>query len=178
MQDRAHPNYFDLLDVPRRYDLEIEQLAENYRRLQAQVHPDRFAQADPAERRASMQLATQANDAYRTLKDPVSRGQYLLELNGYDPATADRKMDTAFLEQQMTLRANLEEIPQLSEPLDRLDQLREQLAEQVKNRQLRLADTFNSLDPANLAQASNLVRELQFLDKLRQEAEELEEQLL
>ena len=50
------------------------------------MHPDRFAHAGDAERRASLQWTTRVNEAYRTLKDPVQRAKHLLELHGVDVA--------------------------------------------------------------------------------------------
>ena len=57
-----------------------------YRQIQSQVHPDRFAQASDTEKRLALQWATHANEAYQTLKHPISRGRYLLQLAGVDTA--------------------------------------------------------------------------------------------
>ena len=178
MQNTPHQNHFELLNMPRRYDLDLTQLADQYRQLQAQVHPDRFTQADAAERRASMQLATRANDAYRTLKDPIQRGQYLLELSQQQDAPNNSKMSTDFLEQQITLRETLEELPEQADPLPELDQFRQQVTGLFNSKQTALIAAFKDPDPATWGDAGNLIRELQFLNKLRQEADELEEQLL
>ncbi len=85
--------------------MDLGVLDSRYRELQRTVHPDRFASAGEAERRLSMQQATTINEGYQTLKDPLKRGRYLLELSGYnlgdEPHTT---RDTAFLMQQMELR--------------------------------------------------------------------------
>ena len=74
------------------------------------MHPDRFAQAGDAERRASMQMTTRVNEAYRTLKSPVRRAQYLLELNGVDVGfETNTAMPREFLMEQMELRERLED---------------------------------------------------------------------
>ncbi|MGZ5101278.1 MAG: Fe-S protein assembly co-chaperone HscB, partial [Usitatibacter sp.] len=62
-------------------------LEQHYRELQSQVHPDRFASGTEAERRVAMQWATRANEAYQTLKNPLKRARYLVELNGIDLQT-------------------------------------------------------------------------------------------
>ena len=178
MQNSPHQNHFQLLNMPRRYDLDLAQLADQYRQLQAQVHPDRFTQADAAARRASMQLAAQANDAYRTLKDPIQRGQYLLSLEQQQDTAHDGRMAIDFLEQQMTLRETLQELPEQSEPLIALGEFQQQVSELFGAKKTQLSDAFQDPDPVTWGAADNLIRELQFLNKLRQEADELEEQLL
>ena len=77
-------NHFELFGLTPAYALDLEHLDRAYRDIQAQVHPDRFAQAGDAERRASMQMTTQVNEAYRTLKSSVQRAKYLLERGAVD----------------------------------------------------------------------------------------------
>ena len=73
------------------------------------MHPDRFASAGDAERRASMQWTTRVNEAYRTLRSPVQRARYLLELEGVDVAfETNTAMPPDFLMRQMELREALE----------------------------------------------------------------------
>ena len=79
-------NHFELFGLVPGYALEPERLERAYLEIQARIHPDRFAHAGDAERRASMQWTTRVNEAYRTLKDPVERARYLLELKGVDVA--------------------------------------------------------------------------------------------
>ncbi len=79
-------NHFELFGLAPAFALEAEALEHSYRDIQARVHPDRFAHAGDAERRASLQWTTRVNEAYRTLKDPVQRGKHLLELHGVDVA--------------------------------------------------------------------------------------------
>ena len=77
-------NFFQLFGLPEHYRLDNAQLDLQYHALQTQVHPDKFAHLSDAERRLSMQWATRANEAYQTLRNPIRRGRYLLELNGVD----------------------------------------------------------------------------------------------
>src|SRR5262245_40059980 len=79
-------SHFELFGLAPAFALDLARLETAYRQIQAQVHPDRFAHAGDAERRASMQMTTRVNEAYRTLKSPVRRAQYLLALNGIDVA--------------------------------------------------------------------------------------------
>jgi molecular chaperone HscB len=103
-------NHFELFGLASAYALDLEHLDRAYRDIQSRVHPDRFAQAGDAERRASMQMTTQVNEAYRTLKSPVQRAKYLLALNGVDVAfETNTAMPREFLMEQMELREKLEE---------------------------------------------------------------------
>src|SRR5215510_1044516 len=91
-------NHFELFGLAPAYALDQARLDAAYRDIQARVHPDRYAHAGDAERRASMQMTTQVNEAYRTLKDPVRRAIYLLELGGVDVAfETDTAMPKDFL---------------------------------------------------------------------------------
>jgi molecular chaperone HscB len=63
---RMH-NHFDLFGLAPAYALETDALERSYREIQSRVHPDRFAHAGDAERRASLQWTTRVNEDYRTL---------------------------------------------------------------------------------------------------------------
>jgi molecular chaperone HscB len=82
---------FAVLGVPRRYGIDLVEAEAAYQKLSRRLHPDRFATADPRARRASLAHTVQLNQAWRTLKDPVRRAEYLLELAGVDVAGDDQK---------------------------------------------------------------------------------------
>ena len=103
--------HFELFGLPRSFDVDLELLDRNYRELQRKIHPDRFVNASDQERRISMQQATQINEGYRVLKDPLMRGRYLLELDGRDfDDERNTTSDTAFLMEQMELREALADV--------------------------------------------------------------------
>jgi molecular chaperone HscB len=99
---------FTLFALPRRFALDGEALAQRWRMLQAEVHPDRFSAEGAAAQRVAMQWAVRVNEAYRRLKDPLSRATYLCELAGHrlDPHD-NRSLPPAFLAQQMEWREAL-----------------------------------------------------------------------
>src|SRR2546422_5828703 len=102
-------NHFELFGLEPVFALNADSLDSAYRDIQAKVHPDRFAHAGDAERRASLQWTTRVNEAYRTLKSPLQRAKHLLELQGVDLAfETSTQMPPDFLMQQMELREGLE----------------------------------------------------------------------
>jgi molecular chaperone HscB len=160
-------DFFELFGLARRYALDAGRLEQAYRDIQAKVHPDRFAHAGDAERRASMQMSTTVNDAYRTLKNPVARAKYLLELNGVDVAfETDTAMPTEFLMQQMELREQLEEAKDSAA----LDVLNQKLAEDKKEIEQKLSDDFDV--KKDLESSKALVRKLMFFERLSEEVNE------
>jgi len=99
---------FAQLGVPRRYDLASTELESRYRELNRKLHPDRFAKADARDRLLSLKAATALNEAYRTLKTPVGRAEYLLELHGHKLDEGDA-VDPDFLMEILELRERLAE---------------------------------------------------------------------
>src|SRR5690606_5182604 len=103
-------NHFELFDLPVQFSIDLDQLNQQFRKVQSEVHPDRFAAASGAERLKSMQLATLANEAYQTLKNPTSRARYLLQLQGIDTQEdSNTAMPGDFLMLQMEWREAMEE---------------------------------------------------------------------
>jgi molecular chaperone HscB len=157
-------NHFELFGLQPAYALELEQLERAYREIQARIHPDRFAQAGDAERRASMQWTTHVNEAYRILKSPVQRGKYLLGLQGVDVAfETNTAMPAEFLTQQMQWREQLEEAQDRKDAAA-LNRLRARLQADRRALEARIAERIDrQQDPAG---AADLVRRLMFLEKL------------
>ncbi|MCC7416753.1 MAG: Fe-S protein assembly co-chaperone HscB [Acidobacteria bacterium] len=108
-----HGDYFAFLGLPRRLMLDAADLEQRFRMLSRQFHPDFFYNAAPAERRASLERSSYLNDAYRTLKQPVSRIEYLLQLEGAaarTPQEQSRQVPPALLEEVFALNEELDEI--------------------------------------------------------------------
>jgi molecular chaperone HscB len=157
-------NHFDLFGLSPVFSIEGEALERSYREIQSKVHPDRFAHAGDAERRASLQWTTRVNEAYRTLKDPVQRAKHLLELQGVDVAfETNTAMPPEFLMQQMELRETLEE----AKDAQALDALRSNLKREKQSLEKAIAQAID--EKKDYRGASDLVRKLQFLDRLDEE---------
>jgi molecular chaperone HscB len=154
-------SHFELFGLAPAFAVEGEALERSYREIQSRVHPDRFAHAGDAERRASLQWTTRVNEAYRVLKDPVQRARHLLELQGVDVAfETDTKMPPDFLMQQMELREALENAKDSAA----LDALRKDLVHEKSLMEKQIGEAIDK--NKDYAGAAGLVRKLQFLDKL------------
>ncbi len=103
-------DYFALFGLPARYRFDPAELDAAYRKLQTEVHPDRFAAAGDDERRLALQSSSRVNEAYRALRSPLERAHYLLLLRGIDAlAETDTALPTQFLEQQLECREAMAE---------------------------------------------------------------------
>src|SRR5262245_10722329 len=160
-------SHFELFGLPARFSLDEELLEKAYRDIQSKVHPDRFAHAGDAERRASLQWTTRVNEAFQTLKNPVRRARHLLELQGVDVAfETNTAMPPEFLMQQMELREKLEE----ANDSKALDMLRKDLLSSRHSLQGEIARAIDT--EKDYKGAADLVRKLQFLHRLDEEIDE------
>jgi molecular chaperone HscB len=109
-------DYFSFLGLPRKLNVDAADLEQRFRALSRQFHPDYFYNATPAERRASLERSSYLNDAYRTLRQPISRIEYLLKLEGLGasgPAEASKQVPPGLLEEVFALNEELDEIREL-----------------------------------------------------------------
>jgi len=81
MQDRT---YFDIFSLPQHLNIDLVALEKSFYAFSRKLHPDRFAGRSAAEQEAALAESSRLNDAYRTLKDPIVRTEYLLKLEGIE----------------------------------------------------------------------------------------------
>ncbi len=157
-------NHFELFGLAPAFALDPERLERAYRDIQSSVHPDRFAHAGDAERRASMQMTTRVNEAYRALRSPLQRAKYLLELNGVDAGLeTNTAMPADFLMDQMALREKLED----ARDAEALGLIEKELSGLKEAMEAQLAECIDGRQ--DYRGASDLVRKLMFLEKLDEE---------
>ncbi|HQT00860.1 MAG: Fe-S protein assembly co-chaperone HscB [Hydrogenophilales bacterium 16-64-46] len=168
-------SHFDLFHLPATYAIDRDKLDVAYRELQNTVHPDRFAAKTEAEQRVAMQWATQANEAYQTLKHPVNRGVYLLKLQGIDALDAmNTQMAPAFLMQQMEWREAIDDA-RAAKSVAALDSLTAELRAAHRRIEAELGVLLD--DAKDLDAARETVRQLRFMDKLLAEVGEVYEDI-
>ena len=171
-------NYFELFGIAEGFEIDLEVLSAHYRDLQRALHPDKFASAPEQERRLSMQQATHVNTAFQTLKDPLSRARYLLSLRGVDDQQEQATIrDLDFLEEQMELRETLGGIRNSSDPQGELLRFLTLLDNKSKTYFATLAQQLANDSESALTSAKSLLDKLQFIRRLQQDAEMLEEEL-
>jgi len=153
-------DYFTLFGLPRRFRFDGDKLDAAFRS---------YASATEAERRLALQSSARVNEAYRALKDPVSRAQYLLSLQGID---ALRETDTAvspdFLQAQLERRESIAEARAEGDAA-RLDALLGEARVDITALETKLADDFDKNHALEVARQD--VRELRFLTKVAADIE-------
>ncbi|MBI2278021.1 MAG: Fe-S protein assembly co-chaperone HscB [Dechloromonas sp.] len=163
-------DHFALFGLNRGFRLDLSDLDSRYRDIQAQVHPDRFANAGEAERRMSMQWATHANEAYQTLKKPLERAKYLLHLSGHDiQAENNTAMPADFLMDQMEWREAVMDARHGGDHHE-LEHLHNRLRGDITTRYQELGELLD--DSGDFALATDRVRRLMFLEKLLHEIDD------
>ncbi len=171
-------NYFELFGLPQGYQVDTGELAERYRELQRVTHPDRYAGAGERERRMAVQGAALVNEAFQTLKDSLLRARYLLILHGVDMDVGNETTrDAAFLMEQMELREELEAAKSKPDPYAVTADLMGRIDKSIKALVARMAILFETAGEEELLEVREIVRKMQFLQKLTREVEALEAEL-
>ena len=183
-------NYFELMNVPQQYQIDIAKLQQTLRQLQSKFHPDTNLDASVAEQnflppantdgflRESIaklsalkpeQASAIINEAYNTLKNPDSRASHLLALKGISQSINQPIRDLDFLDDAMSFRIDLDDADSQSITL-----LSKKLTEWLSNYQLAFDEVYQKIDNSAKAnddaltkQALDIIQKLQFLVKLQ-----------
>ncbi len=115
MAQEPASDYFAVFALPRKLGLDVRALEKAFYKRSREVHPDRYARASAEEQQWSLEQTSLLNDAYRTLKDPIARTEYLLKLEGVisgEDAAKEDKKDVApeLLAEVFELNMQLEEM--------------------------------------------------------------------
>lgn len=157
-------DHFTLFGLPKAFRLDGNALERGYRQLQAQIHPDRFADAGEAAQRRSLQWATQANEAYQTLRKPLPRARYLLNLLGHEiKAENNTTMSPEFLMEQMEWREAVAEARSTGD-IGRLED--QEARARVQIRQAHEALALDLDERHDYPAAENTLLRLMYLEKL------------
>jgi molecular chaperone HscB len=125
VQPPAPVDYFAFFGLPRKLDLDVTALNRNFYELSRKLHPDLNARAGTNEQEWSLQQTSRLNDAYRTLKDPIKRTQYLLKLEGVEleeqsKSATEKARATGQMKKQIVPPDLLEEVFELNMQLEEL----------------------------------------------------------
>jgi len=103
-------DYFSFLDLPRNLAIDVRDLEKRFYAMSRTLHPDMHSRKTPAEQQKAEELTALLNDAYRSLRDPVTRAEYLLKLEGFDIGEQGSKdVPPELLEEVFELNMALEE---------------------------------------------------------------------
>ena len=163
-------DHYALFGLARTFAVDTAELERLYREVQGRVHPDKFAHAADAERRVAMQWATQANEAYLTLKSPLKRAVYLLHLAGHDPQVErNTAMPTGFLVEQLEWREAVAEARDAADVAE-LEHLHHRMRKEISAQYDTLHQALD--ERQDYGQAADLVRQLMFQEKLLHEIDD------
>ncbi|NOT17427.1 MAG: Fe-S protein assembly co-chaperone HscB [Sulfuriferula sp.] len=165
-----HQNHFELFGLTPRYELDNAALDATFRSLQNQVHPDKFAHLSDAEKRVSMQWSTRVNEAYQTLKSPLNRAIYLLQLHGIEAlAQTNTQLPMAFLMQQIDWREAIQDAQQAAD-MTALQQVEADVATHGKRWREQLLTQLDQQQ--DWRAATDNVRQLKFIEKIMSEIDD------
>lgn len=160
-------NFFQLFGLPVAFRLDLQALGVAYRQVLGEVHPDRFAAQGEAAQRLALQWSTHINEGYRTLKNPVERARYLLQLQGVDTAEQTHTaLPMDFLMAQMQWREAIGEA-RAQHDVDALEHLAQELRAEMQALDAQLASALD--EQQHWEAAAEMVRKMRFFDKLDEE---------
>ena len=156
VQPAVPVDYFTFFGFPRKLDLDTARLEKEFYALSRRLHPDVFAQAEPTEREWSLEQSSMLNDAYRTLKDPIKRTEYLLRLEGVEleeqsKQATEKARATGELKKQVVPPDLLEEVFELNMHLEELRTQKKMgeddpaLLEEIGKAKLSLEEKYDAL---------------------------------
>ena len=128
-------DYFAIFGLPRKLAIDVTKLEQEFLQLSWKLHPDNFVNASESERELSLKRSSELNDAYRALRDPVARVEYLLGIEG-ERVEGEKK--------QQAPPELLEEVFELNESLDELREAKESGGDliELKNKLESAEDNF------------------------------------
>jgi molecular chaperone HscB len=176
VQPAAQVDYFAFFGLPRKLNLDVKPLERNFYELSRKLHPDLSARASAQEQEWSLQQSSLLNDAYRTLKDPIKRTEYLLHLEGVEleeqsKSATEQARASGEIKKQIVPPDLLEEVFELNMQLEELRMQKKMgeddpaLIEEVGNQKL-------AFETKNEALLEELQAQWKALDKLIDEGAE------
>jgi molecular chaperone HscB len=139
-------DYFEFLDLPRNLDVDAQDLEKRFYALSRQLHPDLHSRKSQAEREQAEESTAVLNDAYRTVRDPITRAEYLLKLEGFDIGEQGTKdIPPELLEEVFELNMAIEEadVAQLESARGKFEGMLGEIDAEMKQAFARWDETHN-----------------------------------
>ncbi len=167
-------NFFEYFDQPISFEIDLEVLHSAQLVLQGQLHPDRFVNASDQQKRLSVQKASMVNEAYETLKEPVKRAHYLLELAGIEKNDNQTTNDSSFLMEQISFREEMGECRTNAEPLDCINHVSAKLISRAKDFSQEFEQKYQSQEYLT---AQETARKMMFVKKILDQLSDLQTEI-
>jgi molecular chaperone HscB len=174
-------DYFEVFALPRVLGIDLAALEKTFHELSRRYHPDYFTTAPPAEKTQSVRMTALLNDAYRTLRNPVRRVDYLLSLYGFK--SDGSKVPQSLLMEVFEINEQLEEVKAGRAGVEEADSLRAQIKEKRERFDAELQQSALAWDdliksgagePAlkeHLAKLAEILSESSYIRNLEKELE-------
>jgi molecular chaperone HscB len=166
VESPSSSNFFELLGLPARFDLDPSLIERAFFDRTKELHPDRFASAPAAERVAALSRSRALNDAYQTLKKPVGRAEYLLERAGVTIGDNER-LEPEMIMQVLELREELAEA-RVGKDLPAVERLQGQMKQRREQALNELGELFAANDPTG---AKRVLIALRYIDRYLEECD-------
>jgi molecular chaperone HscB len=165
--------YYEALGLDPKLALDSEELKRRFYERSRQWHPDRFGRSSAAEQQKSLEMTSVLNDAFRTLRDPVTRAEYFLEESGIQPA---KQVPPELLEEVFDMNLALEELrsgdesarPQLIDARERFHKTREEIDEGLS---VLFVEHDQAPEPSRLHSIRNVLDRRQYIANLIRDVE-------
>jgi molecular chaperone HscB len=170
-------DFYEIFGLARSLDLSLDDLQQRFYALSRELHPDRFMRKPVAEQQRALDMSSALNDAYRTLKDPIKRAQYLLALEGFDSGEQRSKdVPPELLEEVFELNMALEEMRAGDHSArQQLEQAEQNFSAMLVETDQQLQALFAHYDPSQsrdvLGQIRNLLNRRKYIQNLLTEVQ-------
>jgi molecular chaperone HscB len=170
-------DFYEIFGLPRSLNLSLDELQQRFYALSRELHPDRFMRKPEAERQRALDMSSALNDAYRTLKDPIKRAQYLLALEGFEIGEQRSKdVPPELLEEVFELNMALEETRGGDDSArPQLEAAEKNFAEMLTETDRQLQSLFEQYDMAHsrdvLGQIRNTLNRRKYIQNLVSEVQ-------
>src|SRR5262245_39680682 len=175
-------NYFEVFGLPKRLNLDLKELERTFHELSRKYHPDFFTTAPAEERQQALQMTATLNDAYRTLRHPVRRVEYLVDLEGFKPDGSE--VPKSFLMEVFEINEQLEEVKAGNVSVEEIAALRREIERRAQNFESQLLSAAAEWDKLiasgapdaqrkqQLSKLTEILSESSYIRNLQQELEE------
>jgi molecular chaperone HscB len=137
-------NYFEVFGLPKILNLDLGALEKRFHELSRQYHPDYYTTASAEEKQKALRMTALLNDAYRALRHPVRRVEYLLQSEGFKPDGS--KVPRSFLMEVFEINEQMEEVKSGGATKEQIDALRREIEERAANFDAQVAEASAEWD--------------------------------